>query len=316
MPTIPKEILDCVVYLYADEAAADAKKTPGGTGFLIGLKSTSFEHDNIHHIYVVTNHHVAVGGENSCIRVNTLDGKTELFSVDPSEWTCDVGLDLAVLPLKWELEKYKSKCIPSDMFMTDTTLAEWDMNAGEDVFMIGVFLDNHGDTINTPAVRFGNISLMPSEMEFSKYGHDYSGKYYCLDMRSRTGFSGSPIFVYRTSTNDLRPSNVVSLGPPQPKFLGVHAAQYPETIVVEDAKGVERDLTAPSGMTMVIPAQRILDLLNTKKLAEQRSLSKWRTSLAPRTNQGKLEDANAEVSGDDILKAALNMPPQQHKAAK
>ena len=63
--------------------------------------------------------------------------------------------------------------------------------------MVGRFVDHDGGPTNLPAARFGNISIGPSKIrsELGKYVDTI-----CLDTNSRTGFSGSPVYVYRTMT--------------------------------------------------------------------------------------------------------------------
>ena len=58
-----------------------------------------------------------------------------------------------------------------------------------------------GVETNNPAMRFGNISLNPTPIEQPNQSIKDS---YCLDMNSRTGFSGSPVFMYRTPGSDVQ----------------------------------------------------------------------------------------------------------------
>lgn len=116
------------------------------------------------------------------------------------------------------------------------------------------------------------ISLMPTMLEVTDREMKYRSFYYCLDMRSRTGFSGSPVFYYRTSGSDLSQagSTSIRIEPAKVGFIGIHASQYHETITMKDSVGNKTELTAPSGMTMVIPSQEILKLLHIPKFVEAR----------------------------------------------
>mgnify|MGYP002382187440 CR=1 FL=1 len=318
MPTIPPQLIETVVYLYPDRVSATNSETPGGTGFLVGVKFSSVN-ALLFHIYAVTNHHVAITGANSCIRVNKRGGGADLFEFAPDDWEFIPGLDLAAVPMPFDAQKYVTQFIPNAFFMTDEIAKGVKLNIGEDVFMIGSFVDNHGDAINTPAARFGNISLMPSILEVgdSQASIKYRGPYYCLDMRSRTGFSGSPVFYYRTAGSDLSMAGSTSmrLEPPTVALIGAHAGQFPETIGFEDKAGNKAKLTAPSGMTMVIPTEKILELLNVKKFADARRAieSDFLTKNPILKNSPVLESSKPTTTGDDVPKVMLNTPPKQHK---
>jgi hypothetical protein len=73
---------------------------------------------------------------------------------------------------------------------------------GDDVFMVGRFIDHDGGNKNRPALRFGNISIDPTPI---MQDNGVRVPAYCVDLHSRTGFSGSPVFVYRTPGPDLDP---------------------------------------------------------------------------------------------------------------
>jgi len=90
--------------------------------------------------------------------------------------------------------------VPPSGFVTDEIISSKSIGLGDGVFMIGRFIDHAGEGTNYPAARFGNISIMPTMIDL---GDGYGGECYCLDMHSRTGYSGSPVFVYRTSNTNL-----------------------------------------------------------------------------------------------------------------
>lgn len=58
MPKIPSDILNSVFYLYDSEKAAREGQDFGGTGFFVGVSS---RHQGRHHVYGVSNRHVAAG---------------------------------------------------------------------------------------------------------------------------------------------------------------------------------------------------------------------------------------------------------------
>jgi len=197
MPRIPPSYLDCVVYLYPDEEKAIAGKDFGGTGFLLAVAS---RHPGRHYIYAVTNHHVAVSGGSSVVRVNTFDGGVDVFPFEPHEWDFDPKYDIAIKTIGLVAKQHKFSIIPVEALVTEFHVEKNRIGVGEDVFMVGRFVDHDGGPTNRPAVRFGNISVMPSPIE---QPNGVFADVYCVDLHSRSGYSGSPVFMFRTPGFDL-----------------------------------------------------------------------------------------------------------------
>ena len=82
-------------------------------------------------------------------------------------------------------------------FLTDKDIEDAEINAGEDVFMLGRFIDYDGVEANVPSMRFGNLSMMEAHVP-QPTPSGFSGASYVVDMHSRTGYSGSPVYIYRT----------------------------------------------------------------------------------------------------------------------
>jgi hypothetical protein len=74
---------------------------------------------------------------------------------------------------------------------------------GDDAFMVGLYVDQPLGARNDPNARFGNVSRLASEGHPVEQGHGLKEPSDVVDMRSRTGFSGSPVFVYRREAEDL-----------------------------------------------------------------------------------------------------------------
>jgi hypothetical protein len=143
-------------------------------------------------MYAVTNWHVIK--ECPVIRVNKLDGDVECFDILQDQWQFDSnGHDIAAVPMRMEREKLDVQLIMDDWLLTDSGIEEHSIGPGENVFMAGRFVDIDGPT-NQPAVRFGHISLMPVPLKLKVNKKKRAS--YCCDVHSRSGFSGSPVFVY------------------------------------------------------------------------------------------------------------------------
>lgn len=278
MPKISQEALDCVFFLYKTREDAERGKKSGGTGFFVSIPSEKYPHHN--YVYGVTNWHNVLQNGFSIIRLNNVDGTTSIIETEPIEWEfIPRNDDIAVIStLDFSDEKQKITVITKDLFATDDIINDNGIGIGDDVFLIGRFIDYDGEITNQPALRFGNISIMPVPIKQEATG--FMGKSYCIDLHSRTGFSGSPVFVYRTPGNNFD-SNMIELTERFQYLLGIHWGQFPEKweIIMKDKlPNTESNVlitegkyvSGLSGMTCVIPAEKILDVLNLPSLKKQR----------------------------------------------
>jgi hypothetical protein len=318
MPRIPPHVIRSVFYLYETIEDARAGKNPGGTGFIVeyeGLRNAVYPKGMF---YGVTNYHVAVGGGlpvYPVIRLNTLEGGVDIIDLDCGQWEFLPGkYDVAAVPLLLDRNVHSFASISTHLFVERPREEHYgpfrEVDVGEDAFMIGLFLDHAGTTTNVPSARFGHVSMLPDESaRIVQKSTGYEGVSYVLDMHSRTGFSGSPVFVYRTfgadlantingddATLEFRAANVTQISAdslrargrirtsPMFRFLGIHWAQFPEEWELRDKdraasleKRKKRHLITDgkyvegmSGMTCVIPAWQIMELLDTPKIQEHR----------------------------------------------
>lgn len=286
MPRIPPSSLDVVCYLYDSVETARHGKEFGGTGFLVGLPSERFP-KLITHVYVVTNWHVACRG-NSVVRINTKDGAVDILDYGPDQWHFLPKYDLAVLPIPLDHTKHKYKLMPPDGFMTKESMARDKIGPGDDVFMVGRFVDHDGGIVNQPAVRFGHISVMPTPIE---QPNGVMADAFCIDVHSRTGYSGSPVFVYRTPGYDLeerhdpKSPNLLCSGVNLLVLLGVHFAQFPEQWEIESGTAKTKKESGESlitegkyvkglsGMTCVLPSWTIMEVIDMPELKKIRDHS-------------------------------------------
>src|ERR1700730_10815269 len=72
------------------------------------------------------------------------------------------------------------------------------------VSCLGFLVSNLESAAIMIAARFGNISLLASDDAPIEQPNQQRRPSHIFDMRSRPGFSGSPVFVYRTPSGDLR----------------------------------------------------------------------------------------------------------------
>jgi hypothetical protein len=89
------------------------------------------------------------------------------------------------------------KFVTTKKLITPEILAAHQVGYGDDIFMIGRFLNLQGTKNKLAhAVRLGNISSMEQPIWNSVTNNDQES--FAVEMRSRTGFSGSPVAVYRS----------------------------------------------------------------------------------------------------------------------
>ena len=279
-----KFLLDSIVFLYASAADGEHNHKFGGTGFLIGIPSTRWP-EKYSHIYVISNWHVAIKEGFSAVRLNRADGRTDTFDSGPENWHfIPGGADIAALPLPpLRADEYRSAVLGPTFFLSRGEMSQLDITAGEDVFMLGRFVDYTGHATNLPAMRFGNISIVDAEIQEAQ---GKIRKNFVVDVHSRSGYSGSPVFLYRTSGSNLGVGNNVIVGPPLVRLLGIHWSQFPEQwelkLQNKDAtnevaiSGNSSYIQGLSGMTCVSPAWDILDVLQLDSLVQQREADEQR----------------------------------------
>lgn len=306
-----KELLDSVFYLYRDANDAEVGAPSGATGFLISMRSKDFP--DRYHSYAVTNWHVAVQGGLSTIRLPTNDGRVAVIEKGPEDWEfIPSEHDLAITPLEI-CDHYRIHTIDCDLFLTEEQEGREDIGPGDDVLMIGRFVNYDGGQTNRPSIRFGHISMSHVPVEYS------NGKIldsFILDMNSRTGFSGSPIFVYRTAGSifDHDGNRVEVVGSAKMWLLGIHCRQFPEDMQAKSGHGTPIHIKGLSGMTAICPASEILKILQLPKLEELRMAHErehWKNMdhTKPMDEVALSEDEIADRR-DRALSCALNTPPK------
>ena len=225
MPRIPPKVLDCVCYLYENEEDARVGRKFGGTAFFVTVPSRN---GGLGHIYAVTNRHLACQ-YTSILRVNTHDGEPDIFPFEPDQWHFDPRFDIAVIPVPLRSGFHRFSVMPTLGLITSKESDARKIGPGDDVFMVGRFVDHDGGPTNRPAVRFGNISVMPAPIMQEKIG---MADAFCIDLHSRSSYSGSPVFVYRMPAynleeqmpKDIGQRQILVAGANYLKILGIYFA--------------------------------------------------------------------------------------------
>jgi hypothetical protein len=284
MPRIPPALECSAFFLFRrDPRTGDVNDEPDGTGFVVARSWKTVT--NRFHYYAVSNWHVVVKRGASILRVNTVSGKSRLIDTEPHEWYfATPGDDLAIRDITEDvmtdgLHSDIVTYIEEDVFATPNFIFEHDIGMGDDVFMIGLFVDHAGDEHNVPIGRFGNIARLADGSSLVEQPNGQKRPSHLVDTRSRGGFSGSPVFVYRIPYTQLKLlAGNYQMNPIDPKdtfcvLLGVHCAQFPEEVTVKVAEAKRTNIQSgdilklPSSVTVVCPAWEISRLMNEQRFS-------------------------------------------------
>jgi hypothetical protein len=299
-----KWIKEIVFFLYESEEDAFTGSNFGGSGFLVGVPSRRWGHHFVH-AHGVTNWHVAVQGA-SVVRINRRDGTPEIFDFGPDQWIFEPnGPDLAISPpLEVNTQNHIVSSIGIENLLTDELAAAIDFDAAEDAFMVGRFVDYDGHETNQPAIRFGHVSMTHANVE---QPNRYAGRSIVLDMHSRTGFSGSPVFMYRTPGSGFAEDGQWFTGSTL-YVLGLHWGQFREQWEIRDnSKHAAMNdqnkqyVKGLSGMTLIVPAQAISDMLvnnaQLKAMREVRELEMVEKITKAQVRAPSAENTNTALFG-------------------
>lgn len=319
MPKLRPDVVTAVFYLYRIDPKTGKRTGPHGSGFIVGRAST--EIPNFKHYYGVTNWHLSNDLGASIIRINTKDGKSRFLDYGPEDWHfIKDGDDLSIIDLTDdERQGDHVTHYVEPGFFNQEAIERFEIGLGEDVYMTGLFADQPGGERNTPAIRFGNVALMADANAPIEQPNGILRPSHLVDMRSRTGFSGSPVALYRIPEADLSGIGVVK-PLPMPNQLhlrakilglfGVHCGQYYDEVKVLKARPKRREQTGDpiqegdrlyiqSGMTIVVPAWRITELMDQEVFEVARKKREERVGAAARRRPQAEAVAASDLPTDD-----------------
>ncbi len=269
MPRIEDQLLDSVIYLYPSKQAAEDGERAGGTGFLVGMP-TSQSQGSVY-LYAVTAGHVVreALGNSPVVRFNTRDEKVEISVFTTDQWVHHPNADdVAICPVVLAPDRFKYSFVPYSSLITDRQFCEDPKyGPGDDIFFLGRFVSHEGKTQNRPTVRFGNLAMRGTQVIKSDVG--ILQESFLVESRSLSGYSGSPVFVYRpqgTYAGSLAPIA-------GPHLLGVdcgHLSEY-APVLEEDRQRSTENLYVKqnSGMAIVVPGWKLAELLDSEEVERQ-----------------------------------------------
>jgi hypothetical protein len=280
VPHIPKQWLDAVVYLYPSEDDARRGTRAGATGFVVSvpLEDEHLPRGHSHH-YVVTNAHAVEGQALVAVRINLKAGGVDVMPIPEANWVTHPDRDdvaAAGLPMN---DKHQYAAISRSMMLTQELLDDWDFGPGDEVFFIGRYKDLEGKAHNVPTVRSGILSAFPAEPIYQS-DRDHYQKTLLIEARSLSGYSGSPVFITHSpyidkAANPGGPPLVFGVSGGPCFLLGIDFGHLSWTEPVREptygGPVSERTyVSLNSGMMMVVPATKLLSLLDVERFTDER----------------------------------------------
>jgi len=292
MARIADDLLECVVFLGLPSGPPDKGHISldlSGTGFFVTVPSET--DPDWAYIYLVTAMHVAekVAGREFYVRFNRQSGGIGLArcAVDLRWWIHpgDAQVDVAVCLWDPSIDA-EFKAISTNIFLQDDMGTAHNIGIGSDVCVVGLFTRMSGEKRNHPLVRMGALAMVPKEPVPTRRAQMDA---YLIEIRSFGGLSGSPAFA-------CNPWWDPGTGRAEWRFLGLlhgHWNLTPEerhaNLDADDGGTTDQINT---GIAIVIPAIKILEVLNHTEFAEKRQAHDRERSMLNAREGAAREGAN------------------------
>lgn len=317
--------------MYGSERDATDGANWGGSGFLIGVSSRvnpSHESFTRTHLYAVTNDHVI----HRCpvIRLVKANGDPYVLPGTDADWQSHPdGDDIAIRSLG-AVPGGQFWCFGADTILSRAVIDQESIGPGDDCLMIGRYINPELRQFDRPAVRFGNLSMMPELINQPLRAFEQES--FLVDMRSQSGFSGSPVVAYfeELGWRNLPPLPDEVEDDPAAKrralqervagrplsglvskmwLLGIDWGHLPVFgDVVDGTKKVGR-MSVSTGMAAVVPAWKLLDLLHEEGIVKTRDKAeKELAKLSESTTVPDTGGAGEFVPFDDLTRKLIQVP--------
>jgi hypothetical protein len=284
-PSLMESLKKTVVFLQTNCAEFDPSgkqiiKSYAGTAFLLGVSDPKLNGGAF--TYLVTNRHlaqpgiedgrpcqpiayflradmkVATSGSYSAVEQIPVNVLTWNYSSDPS-------VDLAITPISIKPDKVDVEFLPSTLLMSDADITQDKVEEGDSVLFTGLFVQMVGQAHSEPIIREGKIAMMPKEQIPTTLRS--LGDVYLVDCHVFGGNSGSPMFIDLAGQREGGFIAGINY-----KLFGVVSGYVKEssTFELKTVAAYAGTVDANSGVAVVVPAQKILDIINSTALTYQR----------------------------------------------
>jgi hypothetical protein len=259
------EVQRCVLFFGLE----GSRGTPvwGGTGFVLDYEGCP---------HIVTCAHVARNLEHVPFYIGTNDhaGNAHNMRAEISGWFFhpDEGADLALVPTGIPTTADVAK-LPTRHCATRRMLDQQGIGPGCEVHAVGLFRLLTGKSRNLRVVHTGSISMMPDGETIPSstgFGRVMQISGYLVEAQTLEGLSGAPVFARRnwaiSGKNDEQRAYVVG----DPVLMGIWQGSWeapPGEVLGKERPGASR---FSYGMGIVIPTDRILELMQMSEVVERR----------------------------------------------
>lgn len=291
-----------------------------GTGFLVEHRRTD---SGIIVQYLVTADHVrrALGKAHQfAIRMNDGSGRAQnILSPTWLKWLThktDKTIDAAIYPWRLKPAKYPYDLFPTTRFVADNDFAEVGLGPGDEIFIVGLFRNWAGKDRISPIVRMGHLAMVADErIPTSNYGDT---SVHLVEALSLRGLSGSPVFVRETvgfhaqGTGVYKQDAALALGN-STHLLGLLHGYMPVK-VEHEILGSDPRQAWHSGISMVVPASKILAIINQQEVIDYEKAMLWR--MDKNKSEMPIETAIDAATPDDKAKRKnrdVKIPPISRK---
>lgn len=285
---VPLNLRNIVVFLGhhgQKNGKFDGTFRASGTGFVL-------YHEGM--MYIVTAGHVAegFGDDPFSIRINRVDGQRAVFPIDlDSSAVLADGIsvqqdplirwfgheescaDVAVLPFVHNLpaEGFEAEALMTGVGFVDLQDPVDDADCGDMCHVIGLFSMRSGESRNIAVVHTGHLAALADTEELiptsARRGHTRLVEGHMVEISNLQGLSGAPVFVRgeveMSFDTPKGSSGRVLLHKAPLRLLGVWQGSW-------DTNLLDPRQRAPVGMGVVTPAYRLLELLDSEAVVENR----------------------------------------------
>jgi hypothetical protein len=269
--------LKCVIFVGAKDPSSGVF-IPYGTAFL-AMKET----DQIQFQHLITARHVIeqIPGDDIYIRVNDVEGGSKVLPTNRAAyWYVLDGakeyIDVAVCPIVLQQQYFDILHVDIGSDVIRPEEESFPTNVGDSVCVTGLFTSHYGQDRNIPIARFGNVSAIGDEPVLTEYGFMWG---YLVELKSLGGLSGSPVFLQKTIEGKVE-SFLFGL------MHGHFVVENPEDAISVSGKDKPTG-QINTGIGLVIPIERVLEVINQPKLVKQRKTVVEQIISAPRPDAPK-----------------------------
>ena len=277
MVQVPHELRKCVCFVGGQRGHLRGVGAAFFVGDLLGVHEAAA-------VYVVTAKHCVQPSDHeengpftkTWLRVNMRHAGSMHLEIPPEMWVCHPTADVAVLPLALNMHTFDYLYYPVRNGATAEFIKRHSVTPGEDVFITGLLISHPGKSRVLPIMRVGNIAAFPEDPINLLTGQDSA---YLVEVRSLGGLSGSPAFVHLLPIRDHASRHVGTvsgeIGAAGKTFLmGLVHGFFPTSANDPDRIGEWTQEPLNTGISVVVPLERVLDVIDCRAFVEQRQAAK------------------------------------------